>query len=383
MRRLMIAAVCVAMAATAWAVDEDSARSAIQDAFPDAPYARQAAVFQLLSTMQDGDTVMVMINDEVGSFAIQGDRVILQRFPRLPEDVREQGGRKAPERVAPPEEAPRAEKPPMPPQLPQEFASAMVLNVPVDGLINLDLFRAEAERNGRRIATSTSELVSFAMSTGGDLITLTSKGVMCVRSGRAIETLVAVKQLRQEAEEALGYLDTASRRIDRDDVEKALDAPVFYSKPDGIMHRLEFLGQEGRWMSPRFTADITVPEADIAEAQLLLKFLRENDMYSGVEEIAPRVRLDGDTRIKPRAKVTDYSADITDIFTPGEHILSVRTTSTAKDIATGTRFVFEVVFASAPDASIVAEVSGEQIRSVPSKAISDLADDYPQLHFGE
>ncbi len=358
--------------APAWAASEESAKEAVAKAFPDASFAQAAAIFQLLTTLQDGDTLVITINAAGASFYADGDKIVIGGKPEAP-------AAPAPATTAKPQTQPVVKPPTQPPTELPACNSALVYSITTKPL-DLAPFRAEVARNGHNIVATTDNSVTFLMGANADIVTLTSDGTICVRSATPLDSLETVALLRAEAAAAMSYLQKVNSSVSGGTIAAGLRGHIYYSNPPYTYKQMVFLGQrpDNRWMSSRFGPTLRIADVEVREARLSLRFLRRRDVFSGWDWVAPTITIDGTEVIKPSAAKRAYTADITDLLTSGDHILGVEVRE-GQGKATGSEFGIDMIVAAGGEADFEAIVRGETIASSSSQPMEAITGDWEGL----
>jgi len=374
MRRLywlIIICLCLFLSsAPVWAASEESAKQAVAKAFPDVSFAQAAAIFQLLTTLQDGDTSVIMINGTGASFHADGDSIVVGGKPGTP-GAPATGTTAKPQTVVKPPTHPPTELP--------ARNSALVYSIATKPL-DLDLFRAEVARNGHNVVATTDDSVTFLMGANTDIVTLTTDGTICVRSAEPLDSLDTVDLLEAEAAGAMSYLQKVNASVTDGTVAAGLRGHIYYSNPPYTHKQISFLGQtpNQRWMSSRFRSALRIPDIEVKEARLSLRFLRRRDVFSDWSWVAPTITIDGAKVIRPSVGKRSYTADITDLLTPGEHALGVKVEQ-GQGTATGSEFGIAMIVAAGAEADFEAVVRGETITSSSSQPLEAITRDWEAL----
>ncbi len=369
---LTIICLCLFVSTTPlWAASEESAKAAVAQAFPEVTFAQAAAIFQLLTTLQDGDTLVITLNGAGASFYADGDRIVIGGKPETP-------GAPASTTPAKPPTSPVV-KPTTPPTQLAACNSALAYRIATKPL-DLAPFQAEVARNGHNILAAGDKAVTFLMGAKADIVTLTSDGTICVRSAEPLASLETVDMLEAEAAGAMGYLQKVNAGVSSGTVAAGLAGHIYYSDPPYTYKQIGFLGQaaDQRWMSTRFRPTLRIPDIEVWQARLSLRFLRRKDVFAGWDWVAPTITLDGTEVIKPQAAQFAYSADLTGLLSPGDHALGVEV-QRGQGKATGSEFGIDMIVAAGGEADFAAIVRGETITSASSQPMAQITTDWEAL----
>ena len=363
---LMIVCLCLT-AVSVWAASEESARTAVAKAFPEASFSQSAAIFQLLATLKDGDTVSIMLNGAGATFSVKDDEIVIGGKPETPG---------APAVSAKPATQPGTPAKPLTiaPSVPEIFKSAVAYRVTTRP-VALDLLRAELERNSYQIIGTTDNTLSFMMTTAGTRVTVTTDGIVCLCSPRALDSFVTVDQLETEATKTSNYMRASGAGI-----TAGVRDGSYYSDPAHIYKYVAFSGQsrKERRMSAYFKALLQIPEIEVKAARIQTWYPHRRDVYLDVNWVAPTILIDGQKVIKPRPTRFYYAADVTGLLTAGDHTLSLDVPD-QRDKTTGSEFIIDMILPGSNEADIAAVVRGQTITGRSSQPMTRIGEDWKTL----
>ena len=363
---LMIVCLCL-MAVSVWAASEESARTAVAKTFPKASFSQSAAIFQLLAALKDGDTVSITLNDAGATFYVKDDEIVIGGKPEVPG---------APAVATKPATQPGTPAKPLTiaPSVPEAFKSAVAYRVTTRP-VALDPVRAELERNSYQIIGTTDNTLSFMMTTKGTMVTVTTDGIVCLCSPRALDSFVTVDQLETEAKKTMTYMQASGVGI-----TLGVRDGSYYSTPAHIYKYVAFSGQsrKERRMSAYFKALLQIPEFDTKEARIQTWYPHRRDVYLDVNWVAPTILIDRQKVIKPRPTNFYYAADVTAVLTAGDHVLSLQVPDN-RDKTTGSEFIIDMLLAAGNEADIAAVVRGQTITGRSSLPMTRIGEDWETL----
>jgi hypothetical protein len=361
---LMVVCLCLT-AVSVWAASEESARAAVAKTFPEASFSQSAAIFQLLAALKDGDTVSIMLNGAGATFHVKDDKIVIGGKPQTPG---------APAATTKPATDTPAKPLTIAPPVAETYKSAVAYRVTTRP-VALDPLQAELERNSYQIIGTTDNTISFMMATRGTMVTVTTDGIVCLCSPRALDSFVTVDQLENEATKTMNYMRASGAGI-----TLGVRDGSYYSAPAHIYKYVAFSGQSPKEqrMSAYFKALLQIPQIAAKAARIQTWYPHRRDVYLDVNWVAPTVLIDGHKVIKPRPTKFYYAADVTEILTTGDHTLSLDVPN-HRDETTGSEFIIDMLLPAGNQADIAAVVRGETITGCSSQPMTRIGEDWETL----
>jgi hypothetical protein len=241
--------------------------------------------------------------------------------------------------------------------------------------VALDPVRAQVERNSHRVVGTTANTLSFMMTTDGTMVTITTDGLVLLRSQRALDSFVTVDQLEAEANKTMAYM-----RAGGADTELGVSDASYYSTPANTYKYLTFAGQTAKQlrMPAQFKALLQMPAFKAKAARVQTWYPRRKDVYLDVNFVAPTILINGQKIIKPVPTKFYYAADVTEQLTTGEHTLSLAVPG-RRDKSTGSEFIIDMILAGGNEANIAAVVRGDTITGRSSQPLARIGADWKTL----
>jgi hypothetical protein len=337
-RPVLAVLVAVVLIPCVWAAPNESARQAAEKTFPNAPENVKTALVALLTALEDGSKITIVLDGKEASFYVEGGVV--------------QVGKPVPE-LGP-------------------YSSAVVFHL--DTRVRFGPLRTELERNNRRVVASSDDALSFTLGALDDVVTVTTRGTMCVRSTAAMDGLGIVDRLEGEAAEAVGYLRRVNADVTSEGVQRGWRERRYYCDPPYSYKVASFLA--GATGDRAFRAVIDVTKVKVESARLRVE---SSDAPPGV----PTIILSDQPVIQRQYAQQVLSGEIKDLLQPGTHDLVSQGIGTMMGYA-ARRFnpwalTLQVIAASEQDADFSVAIEDKTTTSLSSAPMDKITKQWEDL----
>ena len=336
----LVGSLClILLSSAAWSASEDSAKQAVQATYPNLPEAQAKALVALLVSLEDGSVLTVNLDGKEGKFHVEGGVV----------------------------------KVGLPAALGQ-FNSAAAFTLAKQ--LDLKPFQAELRRTNREITSGSDEAVTFIFATTGDMLTVTRKGTVCIRSRNPLDGLAAVDRLGGQLSEALAHLRKVNATIDDAQVQQGWVERRYYSTPPYTYMSAVFSSGKGDLNTiPRdFAATIRIPDIEVKEARLQVWRLEKQWPMSNFF-------LDGGQIVKagPPGLTGPLwaGADVSDILVFGERQLTHTVANTPLNSACN--FVVDLILRTGQQTEFQAAAGGQTVTSLSLQPMDKLTEQWEDL----
>jgi len=337
-------------------VDQRSAGDAVGKALPGLPEATRAALVSLITTLSEGQSLGVTIDGRHADFRIEGGRVAL----------------------GPPLEGPG---------LPRGIVGSCALVYRTGVAVDLDRAQARLERAEMAVSRAGEDAVSYVAPESGNLVTVTSGGLLFAWSKRPADGLEVTDQLSADTANAIRWLGEINAALAQATDDPTARSRLFYSDPP-YTHREAWLlltserSPRGAFVAPwarglprSTSASLDVPDVTLAAARLRAWVAGEGSLPSFELDGKKVIEgVEGDVGGGRGTSRPVAAADILERLKKGRHELK----------PVGTRYgapcalCLEIVLPAGTPAGIEL-TAGSAVPFRASRPMSDLLADWPEL----